>query len=95
MENETNTIINAETSENLTTEENTVSNDTEQEIVQDIVSQNTAITTQTVIIESDSTVTLDTIHEDLGIICSFLIIGAVLIFFLILYKLFNLLLFGD
>lgn len=40
--------------------------------------------------EGSGNVTLETIHEDLGYICSFLVIASVLIFMLILYKILNL-----
>lgn len=46
-------------------------------------------TTENIVIEDTNIVTLETIHNDLGFICSFLIIAAVLIFMKMLYKLFN------
>lgn len=46
-------------------------------------------TIENILVEDTNTVTLETIHNDLGFICSFLIIGAVVIFMIILYKLFN------
>lgn len=44
--------------------------------------------TTTEIIE-ENIVTLETIHNDLGFICSFLVIAAVVVFMTILYKFFN------
>lgn len=46
-------------------------------------------TIENILVEDTNTVTLETIHNDLGFICSFLIIGAVVIFIIMLYKLFN------
>lgn len=37
----------------------------------------------------ENIVTLETIHNDLGFICSFLVIAAVVVFMTILYKFFN------
>ena len=45
-------------------------------------------TTETGTIE-ENIVTLETIHNDLGFICSFLVIAAVVVFMTILYKFFN------
>lgn len=45
-------------------------------------------TIETEIIE-ENIVTLETIHNDLGFICSFLVIAAVVVFMTILYKFFN------
>lgn len=45
-------------------------------------------TIETGIIE-ENIVTLETIHNDLGFICSFLVIAAVVVFMTILYKFFN------
>lgn len=46
-------------------------------------------TIENILVKDTNTVTLETIHNDLGFICSFLIIGAVVIFIIMLYKLFN------
>lgn len=40
-------------------------------------------------VDTTNVVTLETIHQDLGFICTFLVIASVLIFMRILYKLFN------
>lgn len=48
---------------------------------------NETITENTV--QEEPIVTLNTIHQDLGFICTFLTIGAVVIFMIILYKFFN------
>ncbi|MCI9063411.1 MAG: hypothetical protein HFJ17_02245, partial [Clostridia bacterium] len=47
------------------------------------------ITVNYIAVEDESNVTLETIHQDLGFICTFLVIAAVLIFMRIIYKLFN------
>lgn len=41
------------------------------------------------IVQEEPVVTLDTIHQDLSFICTFLTIGFVFIFMIIIYKLFN------
>ena len=46
-------------------------------------------TTETIEKTTTNVVTLETIHEDLGFICTFLVIASVLIFIRIIYKLFN------
>lgn len=48
-------------------------------------------TTETIIIQEnqENIVTLETIHNDLGFICSFLVIASVVVFITILYKFFN------
>lgn len=46
-------------------------------------------TIENILVKDTNTVTLETIHNDLGFICSFLIIGSVVIFIIMLYKLFN------
>jgi len=57
------------------------------EVVENSYIENT--TTENVVVEDTNVVTLETIHNDLGFICSFLVIAAVLVFMKILYKLFN------
>ncbi len=47
------------------------------------------ITVNYIAVDDESNVTLETIHQDLGFICTFLVIAAVLIFMRIIYKLFN------
>lgn len=58
----------------------------ENEIDIENIEQITYVGTET---NTTDTVTLETIHTDLGFICSFLVIAAVLIFMSILYKLFK------
>lgn len=53
---------------------NTTLEDTTEMILQDI---------------NTNTVTLETIHNDLGFICSFLVIAAVVVFMWILYRFFS------
>ncbi len=52
----------------------------------DFENMNTIIETEII---QENTVTLETIHNDLGFICSFLVISAVVVFMIILYKFFN------
>lgn len=40
-------------------------------------------------IQDTNVVTLETIHNDLGFICSFLVFATVVIFIIIIYKFFN------
>lgn len=40
-------------------------------------------------VQEANTVTLETIHNDLGFICSFLVLATVVIFIIIIYKFFN------
>lgn len=66
------------------------SNNTNNDLIQEYESntmQNE--TTENVVVEDTNTVTLVTIHHDLGFICTFLVIASVLIFIRIIYKLFN------
>lgn len=50
----------------------------------------TVDTTNTTLQDIDTnTVTLETIHNDLGFICSFLVIAAVVVFMTILYRFFS------
>lgn len=46
-------------------------------------------TIENIIIEDTNTVTLDTIHNDLGFICAFLVIASVLVLCRLIYKFFN------
>ncbi len=80
MENEN--IINVyldnditETSSDLTYTENTI-NDTNN--IVEVLSENTT-----------NSITLDIIHNDLGVICTFLVVFSVLIFIRIIYKFFS------
>lgn len=61
-------------------------NSNENEIDIENIEQITYVGTET---NTTNPVTLETIHTDLGFICSFLVIAAVLIFMSILYKLFK------
>ncbi len=50
----------------------------------------TVDTTNTTLQDSDTNiVTLETIHNDLGFICSFLVIASVVVFMTILYRFFS------
>lgn len=44
---------------------------------------------ETNIIQEDTPVTLETIHTDLGIICTFLSLASIVVFSVIIYKLFR------
>lgn len=95
MENENLENVTQENAVNNINMENTATTDLEENLVQDILSQNTITDTEQTTIEDTNTVTLETIHQDLGFICCFLIIASVLVFLKILYKLFNTLIFGG
>ncbi len=58
----------------------------ENEIDIENIEQITYVGTET---NTTDPVTLETIHQDLGVICTFLVIAAVLIFMSMLYKLFK------
>lgn len=85
LDNETNTnndtVIN-ETIEdtNTTNTDNTITNNTEENIIDN---------TTTGTVEEVPSVTLETIHEDLGIICSFIILFSVVFLIHIIYKFFR------
>ena len=88
MENETN-----ENSENeVQAYENNVVNSDQSENTEDqeqdnqIIEENIVLENTTVEIQNEK---LDQIHEDLGIICSFLIIFALVILFRYIYKFFD------
>lgn len=59
----------------------------ENEIIENFTNENETI--ENILVEDTNIVTLETIHNDLGFICSFLIIAAIVIFITMLYKLFN------
>ncbi len=61
----------------------------ENEINIDNINTAVELETSTVQEEPQEPLTLETIHQDLGVICSFLCIAAVLIFMSMLYKLFK------
>ena len=75
-----NSSVNNESGKENTTDINTIEENT------NTTKNNTQ---ETIIIDDHNTVTLETIHSDLGFICSFLVIASVIIFMRILYKLFD------
>lgn len=56
-----------------------------------LFSEDTTVdTTNTTLQDTDTNIiTLETIHNDLGFICSFLVIAAVVVFMTILYRFFS------
>ncbi len=72
---------------NTLTNENIVMDSNESEIAENEISSNETL-------QEDNTITLqneklDQIHEDLGVICSFLILFALVIVFRYVYRFFN------
>lgn len=62
----------------------------ENEIFENLIENTLTENTSYISEDVSSNITLQDIHNDLGFICSFLVIASVLIFMRIIYKLFNL-----